>query len=75
MFVMAVDDEGEERNFLVTSFNVRGTSVVATICGVTRRFATSCVIGFVSVETMLSVEFDGRSAADDGTWSAARTRH
>jgi hypothetical protein len=52
MFVVSIDDQGEERNFLATSFNIFAGAVVATICGQTRMFNAADVIDILPVEPL-----------------------
>jgi hypothetical protein len=52
MFFISIDDNGDERNFLATSFNIDRGTVIATICGVKRRFSATDVIDILPVEPL-----------------------
>lgn len=52
MFVISIDDHGDERNFLATSFNIDRGVVIATICGQKRKFHAADVIDILPVEPL-----------------------
>ncbi len=52
MFVISIDDHGDERNFLATSFNIDRGVVIATICGMKRKFDAADVIDILPVEPL-----------------------
>ncbi|WP_160004987.1 hypothetical protein [Rhizobium sp. 18055] len=52
MFVISIDDHGDERNFLATSFNIDRGIVVATICGQARKFNAADVIDILPVKPL-----------------------
>ncbi|WP_074066486.1 hypothetical protein [Rhizobium gallicum] len=63
MFVVSIDDDGEERNFLATNIEFGVGVVSADICGRRKVFRSWEIIDVVSVDTMDSVlRWDERGA-------------
>lgn len=55
MYVVTIDDNGEERNFLATLFEIERDTVAALICGARKVFPHWNVLDVFCVETMTSV--------------------
>ena len=64
MFVISIDDNGKERNFLAPSIELGVGFVSADICGRRKIFGRWEIIDVISVDTMDSVlRWDERGAS------------